>query len=101
MKKKFIKGHSRVHEGHAYHLYVLEVENRLGLYNYLKEHSIFTQVHYIPCHMMPYYKGLGWNEGDMPNAEKYYKCCLSIPMFSSLTDDNVNFVIDKIKKFYE
>lgn len=101
LKKKFIKGHSRVHEGHAYHLYVLEVENRLGLYNYLKEHSIFTQVHYIPCHMMPYYKGLGWNEGDMPNAEKYYKCCLSIPMFSSLTDDNVNFVIDKIKKFYE
>lgn len=39
--KDFIKGQSGVIEGHAYHLYILEVENRLGLYNYLREHKIF------------------------------------------------------------
>jgi dTDP-4-amino-4,6-dideoxygalactose transaminase len=77
----FVKGQSEVVSGHAYHLYILEVENRLGLYNHLRKHNIFTQIHYVPCHLMPYYKELGWNEGDMPNAENYYKNCISLPMF--------------------
>ena len=46
-----MKGQSGVVEGHAYHLYIIEVENRLGLYNYLREHKIFAQIHYIPCHL--------------------------------------------------
>ena len=58
--KSFIKGQSGVVEGHAYHLYVIEVEDRLELYNYLREHNIFAQIHYIPCHLMPYYRSLGW-----------------------------------------
>ncbi len=57
--KNFIKGQSGVIEGHAYHLYILEVENRLGLYNYLRENKIFAQIHYIPCHLMPYYRRFG------------------------------------------
>jgi UDP-4-amino-4,6-dideoxy-N-acetyl-beta-L-altrosamine transaminase len=99
-EKKFIKGQSGVVEGHAYHLYVLEVENRLGLYNYLREHNIFAQIHYIPCHLMPYYREYGWNEGDMPNAENYYKQCISLPMYPTLTDEEQSFVIEKINEFY-
>ena len=99
--QNFLKGHSGFIEGHAYHLYIIEIENRLGLYNYLKKHNILTQVHYIPCHLMPYYKELGWKEGDLPNAENYYKSCLSIPMFPSISDDEINFVIKTIKDFYE
>ena len=98
--KDFILRQSVVFDGHAYHLYVIEVENRLGLYNYLKEHKIFTQIHYIPCHLMPYYRQFGWNEGDMPNAEKYYKQCISLPMFPTLTDQEQDFVINKIISFY-
>ena len=52
-EKPFIKEQSGVVDGHAYHLYILEVENRLGLYNHLKENGIFAQIHYIPCHLMP------------------------------------------------
>lgn len=99
--KNFIKGQSGVVEGHAYHLYVIEVENRLGLYNYLREHKIFAQIHYIPCHLMPYYRGLGWNEGDMPNAERYYKSCISLPMYPTLTNDEQHFVINKVSDFYK
>lgn len=99
--KSFIKGQSGVVEGHAYHLYVLEVENRLGLYNYLREHQIFAQIHYIPTHLMPYYKQFGWKEGDMPHAEKYYKHCISLPMYPTLTKKEQDFVIKKIKEFYE
>ena len=96
----FIKGQSCSIEGHAYHLYILEVENRLGLYNYLKQKNIFAQVHYIPCHLMPYYKENGWKEGDFPKSENYYKFCISIPMFPSITDEDVDFVIKAIKSFY-
>lgn len=86
-------------EGHAYHLYVIEVEDRLRLYNHLRENKIFAQVHYIPVHTLPYYKNLGWNEGCFPFAEDYYKHCLSLPMYPSLTDEEQNYVIEKIRSF--
>lgn len=97
----FIKGQSGIVEGHAYHLYVIEVDNRLRLYNYLRSHNIYAQIHYIPCHLMPYYREHGYKEGDMPNAEKYYSRCISLPLFPTLTNDEQKFVIEKIKTFYE
>lgn len=99
--KSYIKGQSGFVEGHAYHLYIIEVEDRLGLYNYLRENKIFAQIHYIPCHLMPYYKQFGWKVGDMPNAEQYYKNCLSLPMFQTLTVEEQKFVIDKIEEYYK
>ncbi|WP_421874967.1 UDP-4-amino-4,6-dideoxy-N-acetyl-beta-L-altrosamine transaminase [Marinoscillum sp.] len=98
--KSFIKGQSGIIEGHAYHLYVVEVEDRLGLYNHLREHDIYAQVHYIPCHLMPYYQGLGWKEGDLPLAEEYYRSCLSLPMYPTLTDDEQDYVIERILEYY-
>ncbi|MBB5439642.1 hypothetical protein HDC92_003338 [Pedobacter sp. AK017] len=98
--KPFVKGQSGMVSGHAYHLYILEVENRLGLYNYLKENKVYAQIHYIPCHLMPYYRDSGWEEGDMPLAENYYKFCLSLPMYPTLERKEQDFVIDLINKFY-
>ncbi len=97
---EFIKGQSGEIDGHAYHLYIIEVEDRLGLYNFLREHDIFAQIHYIPCHLMPYYRQFGWKEGDLPNSEEYYKHCISLPMFPTLTNDEQSFVIEKINSFY-
>jgi hypothetical protein len=99
--REYIYGQSGVIEGHAYHLYVIEVSDRLGLYNYLREHNIYAQIHYIPCHLMPYYRELGWKEGDMPNAESYYGKCISLPMFPTLTDAEQDFVIETINTFYK
>ncbi|WP_296623226.1 UDP-4-amino-4,6-dideoxy-N-acetyl-beta-L-altrosamine transaminase [Marivirga sp.] len=96
----FIKGHSGLVDGHAYHLYVLEVDDRYGLFNYLREHDIYAQIHYIPLHLMPYYQSQGWKQGDFPHAENYYKNCISIPMYPGLTDEEQNFVIETIKTFY-
>lgn len=98
--KEFIKGQSGVIEGHAYHLYIIEVEDRYSLYNYLRENGIYSQIHYIPCHLMPYYRGLGWKEGDMTFAENYYKHCISLPMYPTLTEEEQEIVIDKINFFY-
>lgn len=96
----FIKSQSGVVEGHAYHLYIIEVENRLGLYNYLRENNVFAQIHYIPCHLMPYYRQLGWKEGDFPYAETYYKGCISLPIYPTLSFEEQNYVIQLIIKFY-
>ncbi len=98
--KTFIKSQSGVIDGHAYHLYILEVEDRLGLYNYLRTQNIFAQIHYIPCHLMPYYRQFGWKEGDMPNAETYYKHCISLPMYPTLTDEQQDFVIKSVLNYY-
>jgi dTDP-4-amino-4,6-dideoxygalactose transaminase len=86
--------------GHAYHLYIVQVEDRWSLYDYLRENDIIAQVHYIPAHLMPYYKQLGWKEGDMPCAESYYKCCISLPIYPTLLESEQNYVIETINKFY-
>lgn len=87
---------------HAFHLYVIEVHpsRRKALYDYLREHQIFAQVLYIPAHTMPYYKSIGHKEGECPVAEDYYKRCLALPMYPSLTDDEQQYVIDTIWDFY-
>ena len=99
--KEFIRGQSGYVDGHAYHLYVIEVDNRLGLYNYLRAHKIFAQIHYIPCHLMPYYRQFGWKEGDMPMSENYYRGCISLPMYPTLSDEEQQFVIQTITEFYK
>ena len=83
---------------HAYHLYVIEVENRKELYDILRSFGIYAQIHYVPLHTMPYYQKLGNKWGDMPNAEKYYERCLSLPMYPSLTEQEQDYVIDKVLK---
>lgn len=86
-------------DGHAFHLYVILSDKRLGLYNYLRENRIFTQVHYIPIHLQPYYKQFGYKKGDFPVAESYYDKCLSLPMYHSLTNEEQDFVIETIMSF--
>ena len=94
--KKYILSQSGDVLGHAYHLYIIQVENRKELYDYLRLNNIFCQVHYIPVHTMPYYKAQGYNKGSMPLSEKYYEHCLSLPMFPALTSEEQNFVINGI-----
>lgn len=98
--KPYIKGHSSYLESHAYHLYIIEIPDRLGLYNYLRTKGIYAQVHYIPCHLMPYYKRFGWTEGDLPKSEEYYRGCISLPMYPSLSHSEQNYVIDTVNEFF-
>lgn len=98
--KNYIKGQSGVVDGHAYHLYVIEVDNRLGLYNRLREMGVFAQIHYIPCHLMPYYQQLGWKVNDRRHSETYYKHCVSLPMFPTLTDEEQQYIVKIIDDFF-
>ena len=95
-----ILSQSGVVKGHAYHLYIIQVEKRKDLYDFLRSKNIFCQVHYIPVHLLPYYKSFGGKKGQFPNAEKYYEQCLSLPMYPSLKDEEQQFVIEKVKDFF-
>lgn len=92
-----------VNEGsqHAWHLYVIQIGNRKALYDFLRTQNIFCQVHYIPVHLMPYYRQFGWNKGDFPLSESYYEQCLSLPMYPALTNEQQNFVIQSILEFLQ
>ena len=83
----------------AHHLFVIEVDNRKELYDYLRTQNIFAQIHYIPIHLLPYYKKIGYGDADLDNAEKYYSGCLSLPMYPSLTNDEREYVIAKVLEF--
>jgi UDP-4-amino-4,6-dideoxy-N-acetyl-beta-L-altrosamine transaminase len=84
---------------HAYHLFVIEVDDRKGLYNYLKVNGIYAQIHYIPVHLLPYYKSIGYDSAELNNAENYYERCISLPMYPTLTNDEQDFVITKVNDF--
>ncbi len=83
-------------KGHAYHLYVIQVNHRKELYDFLRSYGVLTQIHYIPVHLQPYYQQFGWKMGDFPQAESYYIKCISLPIFPTLTDAEQDFVIEKV-----
>jgi len=98
--KPYVIKQAGIIPGHAYHLYVVEFKQRKELYLHLRNNNIFTQVHYIPLHFMPYYKQFGWQEGDFPYAEKYYSQCLSLPIFPTLTNEEQHYIISCIDDFF-
>ena len=65
----------------------------------MREFNIFTQIHYIPIHTLPYYKEIGYEGAELKNAENYYSRCLSLPMYPSLTEEEQSFVIEKVLEF--
>lgn len=98
--KPYIHGQSGIIDGHAYHLYIIQVSKRKELFDYLRSKNVFCQVHYIPVHTLPYYLSLGYKIGDFPLAENYYSSCLSLPLFPSLTDFEQQYVISCINEFF-
>ena len=96
---KSIICHSDFIDGHAYHLYIIEVEKRNELYEYLKSNEIFCQVHYIPVYKFPYYRSISSEYIQLENAENYYRNCLSLPMYPSLSFVEQSFVIESILSY--
>ncbi len=85
---------------HAYHLYVIRTAQRKELYDHLRAHNIFAQVHYIPVHQLPYYKER-YGQQTFHHSEAYYRECLSIPMYPSMTDENQASVIETMRLFMQ
>jgi len=85
----------------AHHLFVIEVEDRKGLYDFLRTHKIYAQIHYIPVHTLPYYQKIGYSNAGLNNSENYYAKCISLPMYPSLTNEEQEFVIEKVVSYID
>ncbi len=87
----------------AYHLYVILCDdkqvNRLALFNHLREHNIGVNVHYIPVHIQPFYRQMGFSDEDFPQAMAYYRRALSLPLYADLTHQQQDYVVSCIKTF--
>ncbi|MGI9543120.1 MAG: DegT/DnrJ/EryC1/StrS family aminotransferase [Cyclobacteriaceae bacterium] len=86
---------------HSYHLFVIRVQDREQLQQYLTENQIYTGIHYpIPCHLQEAYESLNYPVGSFPISEKYAKEILSLPMSEQLKESEVQYVAEKLKAYY-
>ena len=85
---------------HIYHVFVIRCNYRDELEKYLNEQGIITVKHYpIPIHMQKAYVGLGIKEGDLPIAEEISKTVLSLPMYYGMSDEEIEYVVEKVNAF--
>lgn len=83
----------------CFHLYPILVENRKDFYFEAKKLGLNLQVHYIPVHTQPYYREkYGYKKGDYPKAERYYEQCISLPLYPSLTDEDLVEIARRLKQ---
>ena len=77
----------------ALHLYPIQTDQRMEIFNWLHSEGIKVNVHYRPIHIQPYWRKKGFLPGDFPNSETYYSKAISLPIHFNLTDDQQDKVI--------
>ena len=89
------------YEFNTYHTFVIQVNKRDALRQYLKENSISTAIHYpIPIHLQPAASKLGYKKGDFPMAERQSDQILSLPVHQYLTKTDLKIIVKKINGFF-
>ena len=95
----FVKPLYSFNQNSSYHLFVVKVDfsklniSKVELFNKMREKNIGLQLHYIPINKQPYYKSLGYGNEDTPIMNRYYDECFSLPMYSSLSNEEQEYVI--------
>lgn len=90
----------------ALHLYPIQIDtknspiNRSYLFSELRKNGIGANVHYIPVHTQPYYKNLGFSNGDFPISESYYSNVVTLPIFSQMTFDDQDYIVKILRKLF-
>jgi len=86
----------------VYHTYVIQVKKRNELFRYLLKNGIDAKIHYpIPVHLQKAAKYLGYKKGDFPVCEKHCRTIITLPVHQHLTESEIGYLIDKIRKFYK
>nr|WP_321483918.1 UDP-4-amino-4,6-dideoxy-N-acetyl-beta-L-altrosamine transaminase [uncultured Cohaesibacter sp.] len=88
----------------SFHLYVIRLEldkiarSHRDVFEHLRAKGIGVNLHYIPVHTQPYYRNLGFKEGDFPASEGYYREAISIPLYSGLTTQDQDRVVVALRE---
>ena len=90
----------------SYHLYPIRIKKNVAsktqneVLNLLKKNGILANLHYPPVHLHPFYKAMGFKKNDFIEAEQYHREVLTLPLYSGLTKDQLNYVIDIMNKIF-
>lgn len=88
----------------SWHIYIIQLDleklkvDRSVIFNELRANNLGVNVHYIPVYYHPYYKSLGYEKGLCENAEKLYERIITIPLYPTMTDDEVDYVIKTVNE---
>ncbi len=91
----------------SWHLYVVQVDatsthvTRREVFDYLKTHQIYPQVHYIPVHTQPWYRRLGFKHGQFPVSESYYSQTITLPLYYELSDEEQMRVVTALSRLFQ
>lgn len=90
----------------SYHVYALRIKNcdetlRDAIIDQIARNEVAVNVHFIPMPMLTYFRSLGYRIEDYPQAYDNFKGEISLPIYPQLTDMQVDFIIDTVKKSYE
>ena len=92
---------SNVSNYHIYNQYVIRVQRRDELQEFLKSNGVPTAIYYpLPLHLQKCFSDLGYTEGDFPVSEKAADEVLALPIFPELSKDQLEYVVSKIGDFY-
>lgn len=87
----------------AFHLYIIRLKSdligpgRKEVFDSLRQQGVGVNVHYIPVHIQPYYRSLGFEVGDYPAAEAYYSTSVSLPLYPTLSVVDQDHVISSLR----
>jgi dTDP-4-amino-4,6-dideoxygalactose transaminase len=87
---------------HVYHQFTIRVQRRDQLREFLKQHGVGSEIYYpLALHQQRAFAYLGYKQGDFPNAEKASAEVLSLPIYSELTEEQQEYVVAQIARFFE
>lgn len=92
---------------HSWHLYVIQLQNKYRGYRdqfiqKMHELGVGCSLHYIPLHLHPYWRDTyNLRKETFPNSQRIYETCVSLPIYSKMTDADIEQVISSVKKFFQ
>ena len=91
----------RQHEFNSFHTFVIQIDRRDELQNFVARRGIGTAIHYpVPIHLQPAAKSLGYRKGDFPITERQATRILTLPVNQSLTRAEIEYVAETVNEFY-
>ncbi len=101
LKFELLTPFAREGAGHIFHQYVVRVPaHRDALMKHLQEHGVGTKIYYpVPLHLQECFRDLGYQEGDLPAAERAARETLALPMYPELTAEQQQYVVETITRF--
>jgi len=88
----------------SWHIYVVRLDlgqvniDKKALFSQMRKLGINLNLHYLPVHTQPYYKQLGFSEGNFPVSEHYYKEVFTLPLYYSLTEAQQDYIVESLKE---